>query len=52
MRDVRAVNTVIQYQNCEIKRFMLKWVNDLATWLLGVRKISGNVSLRCQRNGL
>jgi hypothetical protein len=36
-----AVNTVIQYQNCNIIEFMLKCVRDLASWLLGVGEILG-----------
>ena len=42
-----AINTVIQYQNCDIKELMLKCVRDLATWLLGLREKFGNISLIC-----
>ena len=45
---VRAMNTVIGCQNCEVKDFMLKCAHDWNAWLVGVREIFGNLSFRRQ----
>jgi len=49
---VRAMNTVIGCQNCEVKDFMLKCAHDWNAWLVGVREIFGNLSFRRQWKGL